>query len=63
MNERADELAEAGRTTDLPELCPGPQKYGSFWNHISEKKIVRTQAAECKKHLPLDSAPNKSILK
>ena len=61
MNERADELAEAGRTSDLPELCPGPQKYGSFWLRI--KPIVRTQAAECKKQLPRDSAPNKSILK
>ncbi len=61
MNERADELAEAGRTADLPELCPGPQKYGSFWLRI--KPIVRAHAAECKKHLPRDSAPNRSILK
>jgi len=38
MNEREDELAEAGRTADLPELCPGPQKYGSFWLRI--KPIV-----------------------
>ena len=61
MNERADELAEIGRTVDRPELCPGPQKYGSFWLRI--KPIVRTQADECKKQLPRDSAPNKSILK
>jgi hypothetical protein len=31
MNERADELAELGRKTEGPEICPGPQKYGSFW--------------------------------
>ena len=42
MNERADELAEIGRMVDMPELCPGPQKYGSFWLRI--KPIVRTQA-------------------
>ena len=61
MNERAYELAEIGRTVDMPKLCPGPQKYGSFWLRI--KPIVREQAAECKKQLPRDSAPNKSILK
>ena len=31
MNERADEQAELGRKTEGPEICPGPQKYGSFW--------------------------------
>ena len=61
MNEWADELAEIGRTVDRPELCPGPQKYGSFWLRI--KPIVRTQADECKKQLTRDSALNKSILK
>jgi len=61
MNELADELADKGKTADQPELCPGPQKYGSFWLRI--KQTVRTQAAECKKQLPRDSAPNKSILK
>ena len=60
-NERADELAEIGRTVDRPELCPGPKKYDSFWLRI--KPIVQTQADECKKQLPRDSAPNKSILK
>ena len=61
MNERANELAEIGRTVDMPGLCSGPQKYGSFWLKI--KPIVRAQAADCKRQLPRDSAPNKLILK
>ena len=34
LNERADELAELGSTAEGPEICPGPQKYGSFWLHV-----------------------------
>ena len=30
MNERADEQAELGRKAEGPEICPGPQKNGSF---------------------------------
>ena len=26
LNERADELAELGRTAEGPEICPGPPK-------------------------------------
>ena len=43
MNELADELAEIGRTLDMPELCPGPQKYDCFWLRI--KPIVQAPAA------------------
>jgi hypothetical protein len=35
INKRADELAEADRTADEPELCPRPQKWGSFWLRIN----------------------------
>ena len=31
LNERADEYAELGLLAEGPELCPGPQKYGSLW--------------------------------
>jgi hypothetical protein len=34
MNKQADELAAESRTADLEELCPCPQKYGSFWLQI-----------------------------
>jgi ribonuclease HI len=61
MNERADEQAEEGRTADHEELCPGPQKYGSFSLRIQDS--VRKQAAVCNKSLPRDSAPNESILR
>ncbi len=30
LNEGADEYAECGRSAEGPELCPGPQKYGSL---------------------------------
>jgi ribonuclease HI len=61
MNERADEQAEDGRKADHPELCPGPQKLGSFWLRIQDQ--VRKQAAKCTKQLPRNSAPNRSILR
>ena len=60
LNERADELAELGRTADGPEICPGPQKYGSFW--LSMRPETRRLAEECGKPLPRDSAPNRSLL-
>jgi ribonuclease HI len=34
QNERADERAELGYVSEEQELCPGPQKYGSFWLRI-----------------------------
>ena len=58
LNERADEEAERGRTTEGPELCPGPQKYGALWLRIRPS----TRAA-CGQPLPRDSAPNASIIK
>ena len=58
LNERADEYAELGRTVEGPELCPGPQKYGSLWLRV--KPIVREYAQQSRKSLPRDSAPNKS---
>ena len=60
LNERADEQAELGRSDDGPEICPGPQKYGSFWLRV--RPAVREYAAECGKPLPRDSAPNRSLL-
>ena len=60
MNERADELAELGRKTDGPEICPGPQKYGSFW--LRARPAVRELAESSGKPLPRDSAPNRSLL-
>ena len=60
MNERADEQAELGRLDDLPEICPGPQKYGSFWLRV--RPTVRELAEKCGKQLPRDSAPNCSLL-
>ena len=60
LNERADEQAELGRTAEGPEICPGPQKYGSFWLRVRPE--IRRLTAECGKTLPRDSAPNRSIL-
>ncbi len=60
LNERADELAERGRTAEGPEICPGPQKYGFFWLRVRQE--IRRFAAKCSKTLPRDSAPNRSIL-
>ena len=60
MNERADELAELGRKTEGPEICPGPQKYGSFW--LRTRQAVRELAESSGKPLPRDSAPNRSLL-
>jgi hypothetical protein len=59
LKERADELAELGRQTENPEICPGPQKYGSFW--LRTRPVVR-EYAEFSKSLPRDSAPNRSLL-
>ena len=61
MNERADELAEQGRREEDPVLCPGPQKYGSFWLRV--RPSTRESAETCGKHLPRDSAPNVSLIK
>ena len=60
MNERADELAELGRVEEEPVLCPGPQKYGSFWLKI--RPSTREFAEKSGKSLPKDSAPNSIIL-
>jgi hypothetical protein len=60
LNERADEQAEQGRTAEGPEICPVPQKYGSFWLRVRPE--IRRFTAECGKTLPRDSAPNQSIL-
>jgi ribonuclease HI len=60
LNERADELAELGRGAEGPEICPGPQKYGSFWLRLRQE--TRKLAGDCGKLLPRDSAPNSSLL-
>ena len=59
LNERADEYAELGRSAEGPELCSGPQKYGSLWLRV--KPIVLEFAQQIKKSLPRDSAPNKVL--
>ena len=43
-----------------PEICPGPQKYGSFWLRV--RPTTREFAEKCGKPLPRDSAPNRSLL-
>ena len=60
LNERADEQAELGRMAEEPEICPGPQKYGSFWLRV--RPTTREFAEKCGKPLPRDSAPNRSLL-
>ncbi len=60
LNERADEYAELGRSAEGPELCSGPQKYGSLWLRV--KPFVLEFAQKRKKSLPRDSAPNKSLI-
>ncbi len=44
LNERTDELAELGRQAENPEICPGSQKYGSFW--LWTRPVVREYARE-----------------
>jgi ribonuclease HI len=60
LNERADEQADLGRSADCSLLCPGPRKHSSLWLRIAP--IVREHAQQCKKRLPRDTAPNKSLL-
>jgi hypothetical protein len=59
MNELADEQAELGRMTEH-EICPAPQKYGSFWLRV--RPAVRELAESSGNPLPRDSAPNRSLL-
>ena len=59
MRELADEQAELGRMAEEPEICPGHQKYGSFWMHV--RPAVRELAASSGKQHPRDSAPNHSL--
>jgi hypothetical protein len=59
LNERADELAELGWQAEGPKICPGPQKYGSFWLRV--RPTTREFAGNCNKTLPRDSAPNSSL--
>ena len=60
INERADEQAELGRADDGPDICPGPQNYGSFWLRV--RPTVREYAEKCGKPMPRDSAPNHRLL-
>ena len=60
LNELADEQAELGRMAEGPEICQGPQKYGSFWLRVRPE--ARELAAKSGKMLPRDSAPNHSLL-
>ena len=60
MNDRADAQAEFGRMAAEPEICPGPQTYGSFWLHV--RPAVRELAESSGKPLPGDSAPNHRLL-
>ena len=53
FNERADELAELGRTAHA-------QKYASFWLRVRPE--TRRLVEECGKLLPRDSVPNRSLL-
>ena len=52
-HERVDEVAELGRSAEGPEICPGPQKKGSFWLRVRPE--TRRLAKECGKPLPRDS--------
>ena len=47
LNERADELAELGRTGEGPEICPGPKKYGSFWLRVRQETRRLASAEAC----------------
>jgi ribonuclease HI len=53
LNERADELAELRRQAEAPEICPRPQKYGSFWLRV--RPAVREHAESCPKSLRPES--------
>ena len=61
LNERADECAERGCSSETPEICPGPRKYGSVW--LGVRPHVRASMAQHGKTLPRDSAPNHNLLK
>jgi hypothetical protein len=50
LNERAeshsaDKQAELGRIAEGPEICQGPQKYGSFWLRVRQE--TREFAEKC----------------
>jgi hypothetical protein len=60
MNKRADAQAELGRMAEGSIICPGPQKYGSFW--LLVRPAVRELAESSGRPRPRDSAPNLSHL-
>jgi hypothetical protein len=60
LNKRADEQVELGLTAEGPEICPGPQKYGSFW--LCGRPETRYFAEKCGIPLQWNSAPNHSLL-
>jgi hypothetical protein len=61
LNESADEPAEPGRrAAEEPEICPCPQKNGSFWLRV-RPAATREFAEKCNKSLPRDSASNRSL--
>ncbi len=50
LNECTDDIAELGRQAEGSEICPGPQKYGSFWLRV--RPTTREFAEKCDKTLP-----------
>jgi hypothetical protein len=60
LNERADECAELGYTSDHDILCPGPDKYGSLW--LRTRPNVLDLAKDQRQQLQSDRAQNKRIL-
>ncbi len=60
LNERADECAVLGYTSDHDILCPDPDQYGSLWLRI--RPNVQDLAKDHRQQLQSDRAPNKRIL-
>ena len=63
LNERADELAERGLSSQDEQLSPGPSKYGTLWLRIRSSWRRRVQSEQIHHVVPRDNAPNKSIIK
>jgi hypothetical protein len=60
MHEQADEQAELGQMAEGSDICPGPQKYRSFWLRV--RPAVTDLAENSGRPLPNDSASYRCLL-
>jgi len=62
-NKLADVRADAGRMSEVPLACDGPQKYGTLHLRVLPSVLEDVRKEHIRVSLPQDRAPNKSIIK